>query len=200
MLGRNELTASILISSHYLLYKEMHFNSSPTTRWLLTLSIILILGDSPRIILLSNEQFHTLRARNDNTNQLPRIFIVTDLSRLASVHSSSLPLAPFPFFFARKKQRPPPLEFIPFISTSLSIPPDVSLSLFRVPLLLAGRKSGPSFFLTSGILRADTVRRSKGLAGGGGWVSGPERQLPSDRMDFVASTSDYPLTDLQMRQ
>lgn len=198
MLGRNELTASILISSHYLLYKEMHFNSSPITRWLLTLSIILI-GESTRIILLSNEQFHTLRARNDNTNQLPLYRHGSVSSRKCTLFITSARPLSF-FFFARKKQRPPPLEFIPFISTSLSIPPDVSLSLFRVPLLLAGRKSGPSFFLTSGILRADTVRRSKGLAGGGGWVSGPERQLPSDRMDFVASTSDYPLTDLQMRQ
>lgn len=68
----------------------------------------MILGDSARIILLSNEQFHTLRARNDNTNQLPRIFIVTDLSRLASVHSSSLPLAPFPFFFREKETKASP--------------------------------------------------------------------------------------------
>lgn len=198
MLGRNELTASILISSHYLLYKEMHFNSSPTTRWLLTLSIILILGDSARIILLSNEQFHTLRARNDNTNQLPLYRHGSVSSRKCTLFITSA--RPLSFFFREKETKASPLEFIPFISTSLSIPPDVSLSLFRVPLLLAGRKSGPSFFLTSGILRADTVRRSKGLAGGGGWVSGPERQLPSDRMDFVASTSDYPLTDLQMRQ
>lgn len=114
MLGRNELTASILISSHYLLYKEMHFNSSPITRWLLTLSIILILGDSARIILLSNEQFHTLRARNDNTNQLPLYRHGSVSSRKCTLFITSA--RPLSFFFREKETKafPPRIYSIYF--------------------------------------------------------------------------------------
>ena len=49
----------------------------------------------------------------------------------------------------------------------------------------------------------DAIRRRQPPRSGGtieNEYRGQKRQSSSDRMDFVASTSDYPLTDLRMRQ
>lgn len=132
-------------------------------------------------------------------------------SQVYTLHHLPFPLL-FLFFFPRERNkgridRPPPLphEFIPFISTKfIDSTRRFSLVIPRSSLV-SGEKKWTLFLFDiwdspRGYDRRGGGSREEGEEEGEGRVSGPERQLPSDRMDFVASTSDYPLTDLQMRQ